>query len=358
MQVLRRPRVLLTVIAIIAAFVFGIVFLKGPLEIPSLKIDPIVTLNLGLFDYPVRSSVIQQWLAMIVVILITFFATRRMEVIPGRLQMLVELVVEGLLGLCERAAGKINGRRFFPVVATIFLFILSANWLGFIPGTGTVYMVVSGEDEIHHAEEIGEPLGEVKLFILDGNGNIPLGGFEYTLDGVTHTEFDITGEEFEQHQAELEEQGLTAGHLVPVLRPANTDVNTPLAVAIWSALFVEFWGISSLGLFGYLGKFFNFRRLFRGNIGFGLIDVFVGLIDLISETVRLVSFTFRLFGNIFAGEILILMASFFFPLLLVVGVFAMELFFGMIQAFIFAILTLIFGILAVSRHGEGAEHGA
>ncbi len=92
----------------------------------------------------------------------------------------------------------------------------------------------------------------------------------------------------------------------------------------------------------------------------GVIDVFVGLLELVSEFVRMVSFTFRLFGNIFAGEVLILMAGFFFPLIAVTGVYVMELFFGMIQAFIFAILTLIFGVLAVTSHSgheESAEGG-
>lgn len=358
MKALGRPKVFLSLIAGIAAVAVGFIFFKGPLEVPGLAIDPIVTLNLGFFDYPLRSSVIQQWIAMVVVILIAYFATRRMEVVPGRLQTLMEFAIEGLLSLCEKAAGPVNGRRFFPVVATIFLFILGANWLGFLPGTGTVYMVVTGEEEIHHAEEIGEPLEEINLFVLDESGNVPIGGFEYTLDGEPLTDFNISGEDFEHHQTELEDQGLTAGHLVPVLRPANTDVNTPLAIALWSFVFVEFWGITTLGLFTYLGKFFNFKRLLRGNIGFGLIDIFVGLVELISELVRLVSFTFRLFGNVFAGEILIIMMSFFFPMMLVMGVFVMELFFGIIQAFIFAILTLIFGILAVSHHGDDEEHGA
>ena len=177
----------------------------------------------------------------------------------------------------------------------------------------------------------------------------------YELHGETETSFEIHGDEWEAFHEENPD--LNAGHLVPMLRPANTDVNTPFAIALWSFIFVEFWGITSLGLFPYLGKFFNFGRLLRGNIAFGLIDVFVGIVDLISELVRLLSFTFRLFGNVFAGEILILMMSFFVPLTFVIGVFFMEVFFGIIQAFIFAILTLIFGILAVSHHG-GEDHGS
>ncbi len=351
MSLLARPRVAFGIAAALLLTVLGILFLKGPLEIPPLQVDPFATV----FGYGLRATVVQQWLAMAVILALAYIATRRMEVIPGRMQALAESLVEGLLNLCQTAAGAVNGRRFFPVVATIFLFVAGANLLGFIPGTGTIFTVVSAEEEIHHAEDEHLPLSDIKLYVLDSGNNVPIGGFEYELHGETQTAFEIHGDEWEEFHANNPD--LNAGHLVPFLRPANTDVNTPFAIAVWSAIFVEFWGITSLGLFPYLGKFFNFGRLLRGNIAFGLIDVFVGFVDLISELVRLLSFTFRLFGNVFAGEILILMMSFFVPLTFVIGVFFMEVFFGIIQAFIFAILTLIFAVLAVSHHG-GEEHGS
>lgn len=356
MSLLARPRVLFSIIAALLLTVLGILFLKGPLEIPPLQVDPVAEP----FGYPLRATVIQQWIAMIVILGLAWFATRKMEVIPGRMQALAEAVVEGLLNLCQRAAGAANGRRFFPVVATIFLFVAGANLLGFIPGTGTIYTVVSAEEEVHHYEEkysgaeLESKLEDLHLYVLDANNNYPIGGFEYELGGETTTQYDIYGDQWEEFHANNPD--LNAGHLVPFLRPANTDVNTPFAIAVWSFIFVEFWGVTSLGLFSYLGKFFNFGRLLRGNIPFGLIDIFVGFVDLVSELVRLLSFTFRLFGNVFAGEILILMMSFFVPLTFVVGVFFMEVFFGIIQAFIFAILTLIFAILAVTHHG-GEDHG-
>ncbi len=362
MSLLARPRMLFSILAVLLLTVVGVLYLKGPLEIPPLQVDPFATI----LGYPLRATVIQQWIAMAVILALAYIATRRMDVIPGRMQALAETVIEGLLNLCQSAAGAANGRRFFPVVATIFLFVAGANLLGFIPGTGTIYTVVSAEEEIHHAEEAHKPLPDVKLYVLDGSNNIPIGGFEYDLHGEAITDWAIYGDDWEDFHASNPE--LNAGHLVPLLRPANTDVNTPFAIAVWSAIFVEFWGVTSLGLFTYLGKFINVGRLLRGifrlnvgDIAFGLIDVFVGFVDLVSELVRLLSFTFRLFGNVFAGEILILMMSFFVPLTFVIGVFFMEVFFGIIQAFIFAILTLIFGILAVSHHGggdhESGEHG-
>ena len=356
MSLLARPRVLFSIIVALLLTVFGLLFLKGPLEIPPLQIDPFVTV----FGYPVRGTVIQQWLAMAVILILAFIATRRMQVVPGRMQAIAEMVVEAFLNLCQGAAGAANGRKFFPIVATIFLFIAGANLLGFIPGTGTIYSVVSAEEEVHHYEEkyegaeLESKLAGLKLYVLDDSNNVPVGGFEYELHEETTSDWEIYGDEWEEFHANNPE--LNAGHVVPLLRPANTDVNTPFAIAVWSFIFVEFWGITALGLFSYLGKFFNFGRLLKGDIAFGLIDIFVGFVDLISELVRLLSFTFRLFGNVFAGEILILMMTFFVPLTFVVGVYFMEVFFGIIQAFIFAILTLIFAILAVTHHGGGEEH--
>jgi len=103
-----------------------------------------------------------------------------------------------------------------------------------------------------------------------------------------------------------------------------------------------------------------FRGLFRLNFGQmfqGAIDAFVGVLELISELVRLLSFTFRLFGNMFAGEVVILMFTFLTPLVLTIAFYGLELFVGVIQAFIFAMLTLVFGVMAVT-HGEHAAHEA
>ena len=148
-----------------------------------------------------------------------------------------------------------------------------------------------------------------------------------------------------------------SGLLSPYFRSVNTDVNAPLAIAIFSFIFVEFWGLTTLGL-GYLKKFFNFGRLAPGN-PMGIIDVFVGLLELVSELSRMVSFTFRLFGNVFAGEVLLLMMTFLVPFVLVNVFYGLELFVGLIQAFVFAMLTLVFAQTAVSMHGDGheGEHG-
>ena len=138
-----------------------------------------------------------------------------------------------------------------------------------------------------------------------------------------------------------------------------TDVTAPMAMAIWSFIFVEFWGLTTVGP-RYLTKFFSFGKILQGKPS-GLIDVFVGMLEFVSELSRVISFTFRLFGNVFAGEVLLLMGTFLVPFVLVDVFYGLELFVGLIQAFVFAMLTLVFAQTAVSfSHGEGhaEEHAA
>lgn len=134
--------------------------------------------------------------------------------------------------------------------------------------------------------------------------------------------------------------------VVPFLRGVYSDLNNTLALGICSFLLVEFWGFQALG-FGYLKKFFNFSSP---------INAFVGLLELLSEFIRMISFTFRLFGNIFAGEVLVLMLTFLMPFLFVDIIYGLELFVGFIQAAVFALLTLVFATMAVEHHGDEKHH--
>ena len=124
---------------------------------------------------------------------------------------------------------------------------------------------------------------------------------------------------------------------------------TTLSFAIWSAIFVELWGVQTQGFFRYMSRFFTLKNP---------IAFFVGLLEFIAEVARLVSFSARLFGNMMAGEILIFVMTFLVglaaPVLLVF--YGLEVFVGLIQAFVFGALTLVFALLAVASHEEG-EHG-
>jgi F-type H+-transporting ATPase subunit a len=193
---------------------------------------------------------------------------------------------EGILSFSSAVLGPEMARKAFPIVATIFFFVLFNAWLALLP----FYQFLG--------------------FIDADTGQIQ----------------------------------------VHLLRSAGTDLNMPLALALISFAFVEYWGLKAHG-FGYLRKFFAFGSIFRRGFFQGLIDIFVGFLELVSELVRIVSFTFRLFGNMTAGEILVVMITFLVPLVLTNFVYGLELLVGLIQSVIFAGLTLVFLALAV-RHEE------
>ena len=256
----------------------------------------------SLFGFPITNSVIAAWLTIAVLVGISYAVTHRLALIPGRLQCLLEFALGWLYDFCKEVAGEEYGRRFFPVVTTIFLFVIMNAWLSLLPGFGSIL---------------------------------------------------VTGVE---------------GKPVHLLRGANTDINMPLALALVSFIFVEYFGVRAHGGFGYLSKFINvgqfFRsigQLFRGKLRAGLsgmftgvIDIFVGMLEALSELVRIVSFTFRLFGNMTAGEILLLIAMFLVPWVLALPFYGLELLVGFVQALIFGGLTLVFLTLAVAAHGTEA----
>lgn len=246
---------------------------------------------LGVTQFAVTNTLLSAWVASLVIILFFVLGARRRAMVPGRFQALVESIFEGVLNFAASVLGRDMARKTFPVVATIFFFVLFNAWIA---------------------------LFLVPLYQAVGFGSGGLWDFQLK------------------------------AHLI---RPAGTDVNMPLALALVSFVFVEYWGIRVLGL-GYFKKFFAFGNLLRLRPS-GLIDAFVGLLEFISELVRIVSFTFRLFGNMTAGEILVVMITFLVPFVANVFVFGLELLVGLIQAVIFAGLTLVFLSLAV-HHGE--EH--
>jgi len=333
----------------LVALLLIVVGLFFPVPRPHVALPAEPVFHLG-NNWPIYNTFLSAWLSIVVLGALFYGGTRRMRLIPSGLQNFAETVIELLLNFVEGVAGRKNGRRFFPVVATIFIFVLVSNWLSLLP----IFNAIGFSEEKEHGfvmeqASVGFDLTYVPLSSL---GN---------LSGDTIEEDDPNAHE---KYAAAKEDGKFVGELLPLLRGPNTDLNTPLALAIASAIAVETWGVTSLGFFTYGRKFFNFGGIFRGllrlNFGMmfqGMIDAFVGILEFISELVRLVSFTFRLFGNMFAGEVVILMFTFLTPLVLTIAFYGLELFVGIIQAFIFAMLTLVFGIMAVT-HGEHAAHEA
>ena len=274
-----------------------------------------------------------------------------MSLVPRGIQNFAEMVLEAFYNLVVQTVGEKHGRRFFPVVCTIFLYVVTANWLGLLPGVATLGKV---EPMASH----GEVLEQGVVFDQAAGINVIMPGIpSWPPHEPKSINLDLPADATEQQkEAALEEAtkdlkpDQKAGVLVPFFRSVNTDLNGPLALAIMSAIFVEFWGISTLGFFRYGSKFLNFKG---GPIGF-----FVGILEFVAEAARLLSFTFRLFGNIFAGEILFLVILFMLPVLALDLVYGLELFVGLIQAFIFAMLTLVFGIVAVTSHEEGESEAS
>jgi len=265
---------------------------------PDPQLPPEVVFHL--FGFPITNSIIGAWITIILLVGFSYAVTRRLKLIPGKLQSVLEFALGALLRFCQNVAGEKNGRRFFPVVATIFLFVAFNAWFGLLPGFGSI-TVTTAEGEAH------------------------------------------------------------------LIRAANTDINMPLAIALMSFVFVEYFGFKSLGI-RYLGKFFNVGqfinsvgKIFKGKVRAGLgglmtgfIHIFVGLLEGLSELVRIVSFTFRLFGNMTAGEILILIAAFLIPWVFALPFYGLELLVGFVQALIFGGLTLVFLTLAVASHSAEA----
>jgi len=152
-----------------------------------------------------------------------------------------------------------------------------------------------------------------------------------------------------------------------MFRSAATDLNTTIALALVSVVMAQFFGVKSLGP-GYFGKFIAVGSVARaltkkgvgcvgriGALGLGFIDIFVGVLETISEFSKIISFSFRLFGNIFAGEVLLGVMAFLIPYLMSLPFFGLEIFVGVVQALVFMMLTVAFFVIAVSGHGS-EEH--
>ncbi|MDD9994669.1 MAG: F0F1 ATP synthase subunit A [Dehalococcoidia bacterium] len=282
------------------------------------------------------NTMVTTWGAIVIVLLLGLIASRRASLVPSGWQNLFEVIIEYFQRIGEGLAGK-RGLTYVPLALSIFLFILVANWMGILPGFGTIGWIESPEEVIHHLEDKEEhpDLSKVKVNVFSGAGTVGVMGFG-------SVDVTITAAEWEEWSHSEESEGKQAGVLVPFLRSANTDVNTTLAIALVAMFFVHFWALRELGVFSHLRKYINF--------GQGPMWFFVGILEFVSEVARIISFTFRLFGNIFAGEVLLVAMAFLIPLIGVLPFMGLELFVGLIQAFIFAMLTLVFAAVASAAH--------
>ncbi|OQY91560.1 MAG: ATP synthase F0 subunit A [Chloroflexi bacterium UTCFX4] len=335
-------------IAIIALFAVGVVIkLFFPFTTQAVRasvaVAPEVIFELG--SFPVTPTILTMVLVFILLVAFAFFSTRKMELVPSGMQNVMETIIEQLIGLFESIAGPMWAK-FFSITATIFLLVLLSNYLGLIPGAGSIGFIKVGA-ETHTDVQNGQVCFQNETtHACDPSGIFVLAdapSFVETYDLYTKAQI-AKGIAEEPHAA-----------FVPILRAPSSDINMPLALALISVFMTQVYGMQKQGL-KYWTRFFSFGRLLKGDIAFGLIDVFVGIVELISEIFKIVSFTFRLFGNIFAGEVILLIMAFLFAIL-PLPFYGLEFFVAFIQAFVFAVLTAAFMRIATAEHGGGGHEG-
>jgi F-type H+-transporting ATPase subunit a len=241
---------------------------------------------------PITNAIINTWIAIVLLAIFGLILKRKLSLYPGKLQNITESFLESLLGYFDQVTGdRKKTLKFLPLVGSIFFFVLLSNWLGLLPGTGTI----------------------------------------------------------------------TLGHY-PLLRPAATDLNLTVAMALVTVVSSHIIGIFTIGLFTHVGKYIQIGGLFRsfrkGPIAVftAIIELGVGLLEIISEVAKVLSLSLRLFGNIFAGEILLVVMASIFSVILPTPFMMLELLVGLVQAGVFSILTLVYITMATTAPHSNEAH--
>lgn len=236
----------------------------------SLVAEPIA----HIFGFPITNSMLGSLLAAGTLGLTARAAAKNPALRPAKLQNAGEMIIEFLSNLMDGVTqDRAKTKKFFPIVATIFLFIITMNWMGLLPIFGTI-----GLNEVHEGKKI----------------------------------------------------------LVPFLRSGSADLNMTVALAMISVIAAQVFGVIYIGVKKHLKKYFNPNPILT----------FPGIIEFIGEFTKIISFSFRLFGNVFAGEVLLLVIATLLPLVGPLPFYFLELFVGFIQAFVFALLSLVFFTIA------------
>lgn len=279
------------------------------MNLPTLAAE--VMFKIGSFN--VTNSYINSTITVFLFGIFAFFLNRsirhyyRKDIAPKGLLNFFESIMEVLLGYFDQVTGSREKTiKFLPVVGSLFFFILISNWMGLMPGTGSI-----GIWQMHHGEML----------------------------------------------------------LVPLLRPANTDLNTTAAMAVLAVVSSHVFGVMAIGFFKYANKFIKLGDIYMAvkslnpvKILVAIIELFVGFIEIFSEIAKMVSLSLRLYGNIFAGEVLLTVIA---SLIAGYGAFAipipfmaLEFIVGIIQAIVFCMLTLVYlNIATQAPHGEeNASH--
>ncbi len=260
----------------------------------TLFAEPIFHFN----NFNITNALLTSWLAVFIIIILSLLLRFSLRVIPGKIQSFFEIIVEGALGMCDQVTNsRALSVRIFPIAISVFFFILINNWLGLLP----------------------------------------IGGF-----GII----------------EKSSEGLS---FIPYLRGGTADINTTIALAVMAVLGANLFGIFSIGIWKTFNKYVNLKAL--GGIFTKLrkeptiiivapITFFVGLIEIIGEFAKVASLSFRLFGNVFAGEVLLASMAALVAYIIPVPFIFLEILVGVIQALIFSILLVVYFTIGASDHDE------
>ncbi len=252
---------------------------------PTIFAEPVTSVG----GFTITNSLINSWLAVALIAILAIVIGRKVKRIPRGIQNAFEIVVDGAMNLADNVTGdrKIT-QKIFPIVFGMFLFILVNNWLGLIPGIGSIGFI-----EVHEGHEV----------------------------------------------------------FVPLFRGGTADLNTTLALAIFAVIASNIFGFIMVGIWKYFNKFVNVHALVEipgklkkepTAVFVNPIKFFVGLIEVIGEVAKIASLSFRLFGNVFAGEVLLASMAVLFAFVLPIPFMFLEIIVGLIQALIFAMLTLVY----------------
>lgn len=264
----------------------------------TLFAEPIVHVG----SFTITNSLLNAWVAVLVICVGAVVIGKKIKRIPRGIQNVAELVIEAALNLVDTVTSdRKKSQRIFPLVFAIFLFVLVNNWLGLIPGVGSI------------------------------------GFIEHTAEGPA---------------------------FVPLFRGATADLNTTLALGLFAVIAANIFGIISVGFWNYFNKFINLRALaevpkkITKEPTIALVNpitFFVGVVEIIGEIAKVASLSFRLFGNIFAGEVLLTSLSAIMAYGVPIPFMFLELIVGIVQALIFSMLTLVYFTVAAESHGS-EEH--
>jgi len=348
---LKRLVIIGALIYTVATVLLSIFVLQTPQPIIEIKGEPLIHVagsGNEITDFNITNTLLTAWIIMALLLIICFTAVRKRQMVPSGFYNAFEAMIELIFNFVTGIAGEKNGRRFFPLIATLLIYIAFANWMSLTPVFNTfgVFVPLHAEEAKFHEDAL--------VFKESGGVGLIAPGAEFVELEAGECVAGHEGDECREHaieEATLEHAGTgeKLGVLFPYLRGINTDLMTPASFAIVSVLMIQWWGITTLGFFGYASKFINFSSP---------INFFVGILETIAEFAKLISFSFRLFGNMLAGEILLLVMTFLVALCspILVFFYGLEVFVGLIQAFVFATLVLVFAMGAITGHSEH-EHG-